>query len=65
METKRSRSGKIGSPTEAVFNTLVENMFNGNYSNDNADTKFIPISVNYDRVLEGESFPLELLGEKP
>ena len=29
------------------------------------DIKFIPIAINYDRVHEGESFPFELLGEKP
>lgn len=27
------------------------------------DVKFIPITINYDRVHEGDSFPLELLGE--
>lgn len=27
------------------------------------DIKFIPITINYDTVYEGESFPLELLGE--
>ncbi len=28
------------------------------------DVKFVPITLNYDRVHEGESFPDELLGEK-
>lgn len=27
------------------------------------DLKFIPITINYDTVYEGETFPLELLGE--
>ena len=27
------------------------------------DIKFVPITINYDRVYEGDSFPLELLGE--
>lgn len=27
------------------------------------DIKFIPITINYDTVYEGESFPMELLGE--
>jgi glycerol-3-phosphate O-acyltransferase len=26
---------------------------------------FVPITVNYDRVVEGEVFPNDLLGEKP
>jgi glycerol-3-phosphate O-acyltransferase len=25
----------------------------------------MPVTVNYDRVLEGEAFPLDLLGEAP
>jgi glycerol-3-phosphate O-acyltransferase len=29
------------------------------------DIKFVPVSINYDRVHEGEAFPLELLGERP
>ena len=27
------------------------------------DIKIVPITVNYDRVYEGDTFPLELLGE--
>ena len=29
------------------------------------DIKFVPVTINYDRVHDGESFPLELLGEQP
>jgi glycerol-3-phosphate O-acyltransferase len=25
----------------------------------------VPVTINYDRVHDGESFPLELLGEQP
>ncbi len=32
---------------------------------DRKDVKFVPITINYDRVHDGESFPLELLGELP
>lgn len=28
------------------------------------DVVFVPITLNYDRVHDGESFPLELLGEQ-
>jgi glycerol-3-phosphate O-acyltransferase len=27
------------------------------------DISFVPVTLNYDRVYEGESFPYELLGE--
>jgi glycerol-3-phosphate O-acyltransferase len=28
------------------------------------DIKFVPVTINYDRVSDGESFPLQLLGER-
>jgi glycerol-3-phosphate O-acyltransferase len=27
------------------------------------DISFVPVTINYDRVYEGQSFPMELLGE--
>jgi hypothetical protein len=29
----------------------------------NKETLFVPITINYDRIYDSESFPLELLGE--
>ena len=28
------------------------------------DVMFVPVTLNYDRVIEGDIFPLDLLGEK-
>ncbi len=30
---------------------------------DNKDIYFIPVTINYDRIVEGDQFPLDLLGE--
>jgi glycerol-3-phosphate O-acyltransferase len=30
---------------------------------DNKDIEFIPVTINYDRIVEGDQFPLDLLGE--
>jgi glycerol-3-phosphate O-acyltransferase len=59
LEGTRARSGKMLSPkfgllkvlTDAYFTKKTENLY------------FVPVSINYSRVLEGETFPLELLGE--
>jgi glycerol-3-phosphate O-acyltransferase len=64
LEKKRSRSGKIQKPTELVFDHIMRLYLEGADGLDpKKDIKFIPITINYDRVYEGESFPLELLGE--
>jgi glycerol-3-phosphate O-acyltransferase len=37
------------------------------YFNDSSinkkDIKFVPVTINYDRIIEGDQFPLDLLGE--
>jgi len=30
---------------------------------DKKDIEFIPVTINYDRIIEGDQFPLDLLGE--
>ncbi len=71
LEKKRSRSGKVSMPTEELFNNIMQLHFNKNKDSlikqgqMAKDVKFVPITLNYDRVHEGESFPIELLGEKP
>lgn len=59
LEGTRARGGKMLKPrygflkilTDAYFQKKTENLY------------FVPVTVNYSRVLEGETFPLELLGE--
>jgi glycerol-3-phosphate O-acyltransferase len=64
LEKHRSRSGKIQKPTELVFGNIMKLYLDGaNGLDQKKDIKFIPVTINYDRVHEGESFPLELLGE--
>ncbi|CDW87851.1 male sterility protein [Stylonychia lemnae] len=64
LEKKRSRSGKIQRPNEDLFDQILENYFIKNKSKDNLkDLKFVPITINYDIVYDGEQFPMELLGE--
>jgi glycerol-3-phosphate O-acyltransferase len=36
--------------------------FNGS-SIANKDIEFVPVTINYDRIIEGDQFPLDLLGE--
>jgi glycerol-3-phosphate O-acyltransferase len=36
--------------------------FNG-CSIENKDIEFVPVTINYDRIIEGDQFPLDLLGE--
>lgn len=47
-----------------MFDDIVKNHFKRSpYQKNQKDIKFVPITINYDIVYEGESFPLELLGE--
>lgn len=64
LEARRSRSGKIQHPNnDQIFDMIV-----ANHLKTQGRTKelfFVPITINYDRVVEGEVFPHDLLGEKP
>jgi len=62
LEGTRARSGKMLKPKFGLLKILTSAFF----SKKNQNVKnlfFVPISLNYSRVLEGETFPLELLGE--
>jgi glycerol-3-phosphate O-acyltransferase len=64
LEKQRSRSGKIQQPRNVLFDFTIQNFLNGELEiPQKKDIKFVPITINYDRVYEGETFPLELLGE--
>lgn len=59
LEGTRARSGKMLSPKFGLLNVLT----NAYFDNKVDDLHFVPITINYSRVLEGETFPLEILGE--
>ncbi len=62
LERRRQRSGKLKKPEEFIF----ENYINAYLRNADEidDVMLVPITINYDRVFEGEQFPYELLGEQ-
>ena len=59
IEGHRSRTGKIMHPRKELLSICTTPYFEGEVK----DIIFVPITINYDRVIEGESLPLELLGE--
>ena len=60
IEGTRSRSGKILPPKQGLLSMCTDTY----YQSSVPDIHFLPITINYERVLEGETFPLELLGEE-
>ena len=60
IEGTRSRSGKCLPPKLGLLSICADTYFEGQV----ADIHFMPITINYERVLEGEAFLLELVGEK-
>lgn len=60
LDKKRCRSGKIKAPNENVIKYALEAYYRGDIRN----IHFVPISINYDRIMEGETFPLELSGDE-
>jgi len=60
IEMQRSKSGKISRAKIQVLPYFVDAYL----ANPVTDIKFVPITMNYDRVHEGESFPMMLLGEE-
>jgi glycerol-3-phosphate O-acyltransferase len=60
IEETREKSGMLVRANPKVFNTIIDGYFNGRTS----DVDIIPVTINYDRILEGETFPYELAGEE-
>jgi len=58
VEGTRSRTGKMLKPKFGLMTVLLDNYYDRTVEN----LHFIPININYSRVLEAESFPGELLG---
>ena len=59
IEGTRSRTGKVLHPKFGLLSMCTNVYFEGSLP----DVSFVPVTINYERVLEGETFPLELLGE--
>lgn len=62
IEISRSRSGKLTSPSNEVFDIFLKSFLMGDFTTKNLN--IVPISINFERVIEGETFPFELLGEE-
>jgi glycerone phosphate O-acyltransferase/fatty acyl-CoA reductase len=62
LERHRQRSGKATTPEKFIFDLFV-NAYLRN-ADEVEDLILVPITINYDKVYEGEVFPYELLGEE-
>ncbi|EAS00429.1 male sterility protein (macronuclear) [Tetrahymena thermophila SB210] len=60
VEGTRSRSGKMLHPKFGIMGIVADAVFDSKIP----DAKIVPITLNYDKVLEGDTFPYELLGEE-
>ena len=60
IEGGRSRTGKVVSPKMGMLKYLIEAVDEGY----NKDLVFVPMSVNYDRILEENSYKKELKGSE-
>jgi glycerol-3-phosphate O-acyltransferase len=60
IEGTRSRTGKMLKPKLGVVNIILDSFFEKKIK----DAHILPVTINYSRVLEGETFPMELLGEE-
>lgn len=60
IEGTRSRTNKILPPKYGFISILTGAFFKGRVK----DLTFIPVTINYTRTLEGETFPFELTGEE-
>ena len=60
LEGSRSRYGKSLSPNSNLLSIVTDLYFDKKVR----DVQLVPVTLNYDRVVEGDTFPLELLGEE-
>lgn len=58
IEGTRSRTNKIMQPKYGFLSILTK----AYYKNKVEDLTFVPVTINYTRTLEGETFPIELTG---
>ena len=59
IEGTRSRSGKMLQPKQGLLSVLTDAYLDGKV----ADVFVVPISINYEKTMEGELYSSELLGE--
>ena len=59
IEGSRSRTGKTQTPRAEILDILIETVEKSMVS----DLCLVPLTINYEKVLEGDTFPTELLGE--
>mmetsp|Transcript_12795 Transcript_12795/g.12705 ORF Transcript_12795/g.12705 Transcript_12795/m.12705 type:complete len:216 (-) Transcript_12795:318-965(-) len=62
IERKRERSGKLKPTKDFIFENYI-NAFLRNID-ELEDVIAVPITINYDKIYEGNQFPYELLGEE-
>lgn len=60
LEETREKSGMLEKPNSLVLESVINSFMSGKSS----DVDIIPVTINYDRILEGETFPYELVGEE-
>ena len=60
IEGGRSRTGRIGHPQMGFLKYLIDTIEEGY----NTDMVFIPVAINYDRIVEENSYHKELKGKK-
>lgn len=60
IEGTRSRYGKTLAPKLDVLNIVTDTFLDKKVP----DIQIIPVTINYDRVIEAETFPYELLGDE-
>ena len=60
IEGGRSRTGRIGHPQMGFLKYLMDSIEEGY----NSDMVFIPVAINYDRIVEENSYHKELKGKK-
>jgi glycerol-3-phosphate O-acyltransferase len=59
IEGTRSRSGKTLSPKFGLLGIVTDAVHEGRIN----DATILPIAITYEKVLEAETYPYELLGE--
>ena len=59
IEGTRSRSGKMLQPKQGLLSVLTDAYFDGKVQ----DAYIVPVSINYEKTMEGEIYSNELLGE--
>jgi glycerol-3-phosphate O-acyltransferase len=62
LERHREKSGKVTLPDKFIFENFINAYLRD--AEEIEDVVLVPITINYEKVYEGEAFPYELLGEE-